>query len=101
MRTKMAFHRVGRHQWVVGCGITESTSADGWIRRYTATIRGFRNWKIYQGAAVDPQLVVAVVRAIRDRIDDGDETVFVEQNEPATDAAGLVAMATNHREVKR
>ena len=80
----MRFHVIGRHRWIAGATITESTDEDGWTRRFTATIRGYRNWKIYQGPAVNPQFVADAVRRIRNRIDDGDETIFAEPNEYTT-----------------
>ena len=92
----MKFKRLARHSWVVGASITESASEDGWQRRYTATIRGFDNWKIYQGKAVNPELIMRVVIAIRDRIDYGSETVFEEANKRATDEAELLEMAIHH-----
>jgi len=81
----MKFHVVGRHRWIAGATITESTDEDGRTRRFTATIRGWRNWKIYQGSAINPQLIANVVQRIRDRIDEGDETIFSERNEYMTD----------------
>jgi len=76
-----------QHRWVAGATITESYNADDITeRRFTATIRGFQNWKIRQGKNV-PDCATAVadvvsrVKAIRDRIDAGDEAVFAEPNE--------------------
>ncbi|GAH70952.1 unnamed protein product, partial [marine sediment metagenome] len=40
---------LARHRWVVGATITESlVDEDRNIRRFTATIRGWRNFKIYE-----------------------------------------------------
>ena len=78
--------------WVAGATITESVRRDGatkddlLIRRFSATIRGWRNWKIYEGPT-GPDAVGFVknkVRKIRDRIDNGDKTVLDEPNEFAT-----------------
>lgn len=67
---------LARHRWLDGAKITESVSEDGKTRRFTATIRGFRNWKIYEGATWNSRDVIAKVREIRDRIDSGNEPVF-------------------------
>ena len=70
---------IGRHKWVEGATITESyDEADDSKRRFTATIRGWRNWKIYEGKTYDDttKFVRAMVTHLRDRIDAGDETVF-------------------------
>jgi hypothetical protein len=64
------------HKRVDGATITESVSEDGTIRRYTATIRGWRAWKIYEGRDWNLRDVIAKAREIRDRIDSGDESVF-------------------------
>ena len=79
----MRFHIVGRHKWVAGAVITESVAEDNRIRRFTATIRGYQNWKIWQGESGPDVLayVMFTVRTIRDRIDDGGEAVFTEANE--------------------
>lgn len=78
---------IAHHRWTIGATITESYNADDITeRRFTATIRGFRNWKIRQGkntpdcAAAVADVIKRVV-AIRDRIDAGDESVFNEPNE--------------------
>ena len=65
----MSWRILARHKWITGTSITESAN-DGW-RRYTATIRGYQNWRLYEGVPVPaiPALVVRAVRAIRDQID--------------------------------
>jgi len=71
---------IARHKWVVGAVITESYQNDN-IRRFTATIRGFRNWKIYEGK-LKPGITVEVIRTvrhIRDVIDAGNESIFLEK----------------------
>jgi len=87
---------LGRHKWVAGATISEScpvgvTASDQWLRSFTATIRGYRNWKIYRGEATAAALayVIAQVQTIRDRIDDGDESVFSEPNEFAQEAPDI------------
>jgi len=72
---------LARHKWVAGATITESCSVSGGsIRKFTATIRGFRNWLIYCGDVrkISAQEVIKRVQEIRDRIDSGDEAVFYE-----------------------
>ena len=84
----MKFRIIARHQWVAGAKITESISAaDNAVRRFTATIRGWQNWKIYQGDTRSLYVldwIIHTVRSIRERIDAGDETVFAEPNEYVT-----------------
>lgn len=67
---------LARHHWTHGATITESVSEDGGTRRFTATIRGFCNWRIYEGSDWNTRKIVDKVREIRDRIDADDETVF-------------------------
>lgn len=86
------FQVLARHnKWVTGATITESVRRDSAtdengvsIRRFTATIRGFRNWKIYEGAATNGIIrhIIKRVSNIRDKIDNGDNAVFNEPNEP-------------------
>ena len=82
------FKILARHKWVAGAVIAESVNQQGVVRRFTATIRGFRNWKIYQGppSPCATSFVIAAVQGIRDRIDARDETVFDEPNEYAEEA---------------
>ena len=87
-----SFRVLARQRWVAGAIITESIRRDDAtengisIRRFTATIRGLRNWKIYEGPTGPDvvNFVVNTVREIRDRIDAGDKTVLEEPNEFAT-----------------
>jgi len=73
---------LARHRWVSGAVITESVRTDDdLVRQFTATIRGYRNWRIARGRIgqmMRPDEVAARVCAIRDRIDAGDEGVFQE-----------------------
>jgi hypothetical protein len=68
---------IGRHNWITGATITELSNENN-TRRFIATIRGWRNWKIYEGQPFDEmgEAVRQVVLSIRDRIDRGDESVF-------------------------
>jgi hypothetical protein len=80
--TKDKWIVLARHKWVAGAVITESMSnKDDRLRRYTATIRGFRNFKIYEGLPINnlSQIIVDQVKSIRDKIDSGDESVFDKQ----------------------
>ena len=75
---------LAKHKWVSGATITESVNIkkEGYAgisyRRYTATIRGFQNWKIYEGYLTEntTQRVIDCIKSIRDRIDNDDESVF-------------------------
>lgn len=74
---------IARHKWVAGCTITQSTdesksNATQAYDRFTATIRGWRNWLIFEGIVTGDttQFVIDKVKSIRDRIDSGDDTVF-------------------------
>ncbi len=81
---------IGRHKWVEGTVITESYDEnDDSIRSFTATIRGYQNWKIYKGKLLDwtTKFVIASVKHIRDRIDADDKEVFYWKNEFATPKA--------------
>ena len=78
---------IGRHNhWVEGARITETLSLENnWLRRFTATIEGFQNWRIWQGDVREIGIeglgmrVVSRVKQIRDRIRNGDESVFSEK----------------------
>jgi len=74
---------LARHKWIADATITESrnitkSNIDKAYRRFTATIRGWRNFRIYEGylKSDTAQNVMDKVREIRDRIDQGDESVF-------------------------
>ena len=88
---------LARHKWVAGATITESSDADsdGWVHRYTATIRGYRNWKIYEGRTPPNilPLIVHVVTAIRDQIDAEGENAVMAVNEYSTNTAELKSKA--------
>lgn len=85
----MAWKVIAReHYWINGAIVYECyDSRDSSSRRWTATIRGYRNWKIgtarYDGNRTAHQITNEVkkhVEAIRDRIDAGDESVFTEED---------------------
>lgn len=69
---------------VSGATITQSvdTESEGWRWRYTATIQGWRNFRIAQGCPghgdFTYEQVCNRVREIRDRIEADDEAVFHE-----------------------
>lgn len=74
---------LARHKWIIGAVITESVNENKsdinkTYRRFTATVRGWRNFKIYEGYLheIDTKEIINKVREIRDRIDNGDESVF-------------------------
>lgn len=72
---------IARHNWLSECTITESYSkSDDTIRRFTATIKGWNNFKIYQGhvSRNTVQKIIDQVRYIRDRIEKEDESIFTE-----------------------
>ena len=86
----MTWKILARHRWVSGATITESElieddpiSAGTFYRRFTATIRGWRGFRIFEGRLYPNVVkdVKAKVVEIRDRIDAGDETVFYEPAE--------------------
>jgi len=70
------------HNDLVGCKISEYhkniAGSKYTYLRFVATIRGWRNWKIAEGPAneISYDDVLQKVAFIRDRIDNGDETVF-------------------------
>ena len=72
---------LARHKWVAGATITESCKiTDSSYRCFTATIRGWKNFKIFEGE-IDfgiAEKVKEKVTEIRNRIDDNDESVFNE-----------------------
>jgi hypothetical protein len=84
-RKMKAWSILARHKWVSGTTITESISnIDTHNRRFTATIRGWGNFVIYEGPLDSvleiSKLVQLQVMKIRDRIDSGDMTVFNEDS---------------------
>lgn len=81
----MGWTVLGRHKWVDGCTISESIQADDdQMRRFTATIYGYHNWRIWQGRVTAKSwphvlaTIMAKVVAIRVRIAECDDSVFEE-----------------------
>jgi len=78
------FKIIARHKWVAHATITESYCIeDDSIRRFTATILGWRNWKIYEGGLgksgdIVLSAIINRVKEIRSRIEKGDNLVFKE-----------------------
>lgn len=72
---------IGRHNnWVLGASIAEMVNSITSERRFVATVRGYRNFRIFEGV-VGPEtstMVQRVVTEIRDRIDSGNNSVFVD-----------------------
>ena len=89
----MSWRILARHRWVVGALITESVNDDSTAYRYTATVRGYRNWKVFEGRGGPGylDLIIRIVRAIRDQIDaDGEDCeAFMAVNEYSHDVAEL------------
>ena len=74
---------VARHKWVSNAKITESHNNSENLIRFTATIFGWRNWKIYEGKmgnSETAQKVMEKVIEIRNKIQAGDKKVFYESN---------------------
>ena len=70
---------IARHKWLIGCTITESTNKNA--VRFTATIRGFQKWKIYEGEFYQglAEEVARKVEEIREKIDNNDEAIFCQK----------------------
>ncbi len=82
-KVRLIMKILARHKWLVGCIITESnddkkSTKTQAYRRFTATIRGWRNWLIYEGFVTEStsQFVIDKVKSIRERIDKNDDSVF-------------------------
>lgn len=79
---KQSWKLLARHSNIAGAEIREylDQNSEGWVRRYVATIRGYRNWFIASGCLrrgdYTFQQVVDRVGEIRDKIDQGNEDVF-------------------------
>jgi len=84
MKRKMKI--LAKHKWVENCTITESVDdEDTKYRRFTATIDGWRGFKIYEGFILKNGLlaeaVIKRVKSIKERIKKGDDSVFYEKTE--------------------
>jgi hypothetical protein len=65
---------LARHYWV---GKDHREHFRRWqVRRFTATIRVFQNWRIYEGPDPKVPRIIEKIREILDRIDRGDGSVF-------------------------
>ncbi len=78
---------LAKHKWLVGCTITEShdetkSTNDKVYCKFTATIRGWRNFVIYEGFCFIgmAEAVKNKVKEIRDKIDNKDNSVFEEDS---------------------
>jgi hypothetical protein len=75
---------VSRHKnWVTDCCITESSKAsNSGIVRFTATILGWQNFKIYEGPYIEKLtfLIIAQVKKLKSLIEQGNENVFFESS---------------------
>ena len=62
---------IAKHRWVANATISESVHCNGHQRRFTATICGYRNWRIFCGVPFPnyPEAIIACVMAIRDQIE--------------------------------
>ena len=70
---------IARHKdWVAGATITESDNNG--VRRFVATVEGWRDFLIYEGQPNDDvsRKVQTKVREIRDRLRAGDKSVLNE-----------------------
>ena len=74
---------IARHKnWVLGAIITElddeNYNSKFAYRKYVATIRGFRGWKIYEGEIKENMvdIIKSKVEKIKNKIDSGDEEIF-------------------------
>jgi hypothetical protein len=76
-RQKMKWKIIARHKWVAGATITESYNDDE-ERRFTATIDGYRNWRIYEGHLREDLAmeVIRIVKYIQNEIRKGNEEIF-------------------------
>jgi len=99
----MTWKIIARHKWVSNATITESELIEDDIpsgltlyRRFTATILGWRGFRIFEGriySGVGGD-VRAKVTEIRDRIEAGDESVFHESSCIDEDLARDVTVAS-------
>jgi hypothetical protein len=67
------------HKNVAGCEIREMINTDNQERYFTAKIRGWNNFKFDDVTGTPCEMLKQVtdkVKSIRDKIDNGDKTVF-------------------------
>jgi len=78
-RKQKHYKVIARHKWVSGTTLTESIQKeDDTIRRFTATILGWQNFKLYEGKLFPElfQLLVTKMNDIKTKIELGDEAIF-------------------------
>lgn len=91
---KDKYKKIASHKdWVSGATITESRKKNG-DTRFTATIEGWRNFKIYEGKPSDEisKKVQEKVREIRDRLKSGDESILNENTSIETKPSAVEAL---------
>lgn len=74
---------IAKHKPLSGVIITESYKENELnYRRFTATIRGFRNWKLFEGITKNDtfEKVINKAEEIRNKIDNKDEEIFLSKN---------------------
>jgi len=76
---------IGRHnRWVTDACITETSDFKSKRRKFTATIYGWRGFKIWEGPTLKATLVarrvIEKVREIKKRIESNDNKVFEEDS---------------------
>lgn len=77
----MAWRILARHHFLEGVTITESANReDESERRFTATIRGYRNWRLTVGHGCALTKALDKAMEIRARIDGGDKDIFHTPN---------------------
>jgi len=105
-----------RRRWVKGAMITESVVEndsrpdDGIsIRRFTATINGWQNWKLYEGPIYDCEVlvkkVIRMAQRIQKLIESDDQAVFNKKGywitpEEIEKAASLKERAQQRKEAE-
>ena len=72
---------IARHKWVSNATITESYDTnDSSIRRFTATVCGWTNFKIFEGRTQKniSKKIVEKVNYIREKIENNEDDIFYE-----------------------
>lgn len=106
-----------RYDWFKGAVITESVVEDDSrpdngisIRRFTATIHGWQNWKLYEGPIYDCEVlvkkVIRMVRKIQKLIETDDHDAFEKKGywitpEEVKKAAFLKERAEQRKEMEQ
>lgn len=97
------YKKIASHKdWVSGATITESRKENG-DTRFVATIKGWRNFPIYEGKPGDEisKKVQEKVREIRDKLKSGDESILnentsINQKPSATEALKTFTIVDNN-----